>query len=338
MNPIRDALIGGVLPGVIATTALLGAGAAIALKRGPLVPFSPNPAKPDALERVTPRGLVERLAALVATLIVGAGVVGSMRMLETYPADWWPHAVDKRTPALVGIGAVFAAIVAAGPARWWFALPACLLGAGVVSHGVREPLPSTENLPLIVTLDALAIGTAAFLVQLLLDRTANAARRPHGRPLARPLPIVVLALVLLAVPGVLFYSGISVSSRQSGLVQAVLVSSAIVLAIVGNSAGRAALRGVGVLVVLAIGVWLLLARTLGIPELGTTTIALVLLAAAGAGVSAIVVPRLRRWWTPALVTLALVGAPMAGALVVQQQLATAQDDGDAGESPADYGY
>ena len=336
MNPIRDALIGGVLPGTITTTALLGAGLAIALRRGPLVPFSPNPAKPDMLEPLTPRGVLERVATLVATLIVGAGVVLAMRMLETYPNDWWPQAVDKRTPALVGIGVVFAALVAAGPARWWFALPVCLLGAGVISHGVREPLPFTENLWWTVTLDALAVGSAAFLVQLLIDRAANVERPPHGRPLARPLPIVVLALTLLAVPGILFYSGISVSSRQSGVVQAVLVSSAVVLAIVGNSAGRAALRGVGVLVVMAIGVWLLLARTLGIPVLGDWTIAFVLLAAAGAGVGAGVVPRLRRWWTPALVTLALVGAPMGGALAAQ--FAAGDREAEPGSSPADYGY
>ncbi|NRA57822.1 MAG: hypothetical protein HRU13_06855 [Phycisphaerales bacterium] len=336
MNPIRDALIGGVLPGTIATTALLGAGLAIALRRGPLAPFAADPSRPDTLEPVTPRGLIERIVAFVATLFTGLGVVLSMRLLETYPAEWWPQAVDKRTPALVGIGVVFAAIVAAGPARWWFALPTCVLGAGVISHGIREPLPFTENLWWTVTLDALAVGTAAFLVQSLINRIANTERRPHGRPLVRPLPLVVLALAFLAVPGILFFSGISVSSRQSGVVQAVLMSAAIVLVIVGNSAGRAALRGVGVLVVMAIGVWLLLALTLGIPVLGGWTIAFVLLAAAGTGICALLLPRLRRWWTPALVTLVLVGAPMGGALAAQ--FAAGDRGSDAGGSPADYGY
>jgi hypothetical protein len=329
MDPARDALIGGVLPGAIATTALLGAGVLIALHRG--AP-PPPPALPEKPRPMAPRGVLERAVAFVAMLIIGAGLVLSMRWLEAYPADWWPTAVDKRTPALVGLGAVLAAIVAAGPARWCFALPVCVVGAGVISFGIRQPLPATENLPLAVVLDALAIGPAAFLVQKLIDRSANA----HRPLLARPLPIVVLALALLAVPGLLFFSGISVSSRQSGLVQAVLMSAAVVLAIVGNSAGRGALRGVGVLAIMAIGVWMLLARTLGEPILSDWAVFCLLLAAAQAGVAAIVVGRARRTWLAVLLTIALVGAPM-GAALAAQYAAGDRGEGSAG-SPADYGY
>ena len=94
--------------------------------------------------------------------------------------------------------------------------------------------------------------------------------------------------------------------------------------------------GGGVTAVLAIGVWLILARTLGIPLLADWTIAFVMLAAAGAGLSALVIPKLRRWWAPALVTVALVGMPMGGALGAQY--AAGDRDTDEELSPADYGY
>lgn len=329
MIPVREALIGGVLPGVIATLALLFAGVAIALRRRPLPPTPATPEKPQAMR---PYGAAERGIALLATLLVGAGVVLSMRLLEPYDG-WWPIGVNHRTPALVGVGAIAAAFVAAGPARWWFALPLCLVGAAGISYGIREPLPSTDNLPLAITLDALAIGLSAFLVQTLIDRASNAERGL----LVRPLPIVALAMALGPAPVAIFYSGINVSARQSGVVQAVLVSAAIVLAIIGNSGGRVALRGIGVLVVMAIGVWMLLSRTAGGKVLLTPwSIGFLLLAAAGAALAALLLPRLKRWWTPALLTLALVGAPVAAAAFAQHQASTSGDD--TGGSPADYGY
>ena len=328
MNPLRDALIGGVLPGAIATFALLIAGVAMALRRGPLPPAQSLPERPRP---IAPRGMIERLFVLVAMLVVGGGVVLSMRLLEPYPG-WWSNNIPHRTPALVGIGAIAAAIVAAGPARWWFALPVCMIGAGVISYGMRQPLPATSNLPLAIVLDALAIGPAAFLVQKLVDRTANADRSL----LTRPLPIVALALALLPVPGILFFSGISVSSRQFGVVMAVLMSSAVVLAIVGHSAGRGAFRGVGVLGVLTIGVWMLLARAVGIPALSGWAIAFMLVAAIGAGVGSLLVARTRSPWLAAIITLLFVGAPMAGALAAQY--AAGDRSAEPGESAADYGY
>ena len=328
MNPIRDALIGGVLPGAIATITLSLAGLAIALKRGPLPPVPTSPAKPQPTR---PSGIVERAVAFVATLLVGAGVVLSMRLLESYPG-WWPVGINNRTPAMVGFGVAAAALVAAGPGRWWFALPVCVLGGAAVSYGVREPLPATGNLPLTMALDALAVGVAAFLVQLLIDRVANAERGL----LARPLPIVALTLALGPAAVAIFDTGTSVSARQFGVVPAVLMSAAIVLAVFHNSAGRVVLRGVGVLVAMAIGVWMLVGRTIGVPDLTVPALVLVLLSAAGAGVAAILVPRLNRWWLPALLTLALVGAPMGAAAYFQRQAATADDD--SGGSPADYGY
>lgn len=328
MNPIRDALIGGVLPGAIATITLGVAALAIALKRGPLPPVQTAPAKPQPM---SPSGIVERAIAFVATLLVGAGVLLSMRLLESYPG-WWPVGINNRTPAMIGFGVVAAALVATGPGRWWFALPVCILGGAAVSYGVREPLPATENLPLAIALDALAVGVAAFLIQLLIDRVANAERGL----LARPLPIVALTLALGPAAVAIFDTGTSVSARQFGVVPAVLMSAAIVLAISGNSAGRAALRGVGVLVAMAIGVWLLVGRTIGSPDLTTTALVLVLLSAGGAGAAAVLVPRLKRWWAPALLTLALVGAPMGAAAYMQHQAANPADD--PGGSPADYGY
>ncbi len=328
MNPVRDALIAGVLPGAIATLALLAAGLTMALRRGPLPPLEISPGR---ARDIHPRGMADRGLVFAAMLTVGGGVVLSMRLLEAYPG-WWPLNVSQRTPTLVGIAAIAAAVVAAGPARWWFALPVGVLTAGIISHGVRAPLPFTENLPLAVALDALALGPAAVLVQTLIDRAANIERSL----LTRPLPIVALALALLPVPGILFFAGISVSSRQFGIVPAVLMSSAIVLAIVGHSAARGAFRGVGVLVTLAIGTWMLLARTLGEPVLGDWAVGFLLVAACGAGVAAVLLPGLKRWWTPALLTLSLVGAPVAAAAFVQYQTSTAGDD--AGPSPADYGY
>lgn len=328
MIPIREALIGGVLPGAIATLALFFAGLAIALRRGRR-PSTLTPAgKP---EPVCPSGWLERGLVLLATLLAGAGVVLSMRTLEPYPG-WWPLGINNRTPAMVGFGAIAAAIIAAGPRRWWFALPVCLVGAGAISYGVREPLPATGNLPLAIALDALAIGLPAFLIHSLLDRASDGDR---GR-LARPLPIVALTIALGPAALAIFHSGSSVSARQFGVVPAVLVSAAIVLAIFDNPGGRVALRGVGVLVAMAIGVWLLVGRTLGSPNLTTPTVVLLLLAAAGSGVAAFFMPRLKRWWTPALLTLALVGAPVGAAAFVQHQAATAGDD--SGGSPADYGY
>ena len=328
MNPIRDALIGGVLPGAIATLSLLAAGAVVALHRGPLPPKAALPEKPRPM---VPRGLVERVIVLVAMLLVGGGLVLSMRLLEPYPA-WWPLNVPHRTPALVGIATIFAAAIAAGPSRWWFWLPAHIAAAAAVSVGIRGPLYSGNDLFWAVVFDVCALAPATILVQALVNRISNA----DGMLLARPLPLVAVALSLLPLPGILFFSGISVSSRHSGAVVAVLMSSAIVLAIVGQSAGRGVFRGVGVLAVLAIGVWMLLARTLGEPILSDWAIVCLVLAAAQAGIAAIVVARARRAWLAALITLALVGAPMTGALAAQY---AAGDRGDEpGESPADYGY
>ena len=328
MNPLRDALIGGVLPGAIATLGLLLAGAAMALARGPLPPAAALPKKPRP---IAPRGVIERLSVLLAMLAVGGGVVLSMRLLEPY-SGWWPLAVNQRTPALVGIGTIAAALVAAGPARLWFALPIIALAAGVISYGIRQPLPFTENLTLSIALDVLAIAPAALAIQWLVDRAANADRAL----LTRPLPIAALALALFPVPGILFFGGISVSSRQFGVIPAVLFSAAIVLAIVGHSAGRGAFRGVGVLAVLTIAVWMLLARTLGEPVLSDWAAVCLLLAALQGVFAAIVVGGTRRAWLAALLTLTLVGAPMAGALAAQY---AAGDRGTAAEgSPADYGY
>lgn len=328
MNPVRDALLGGVLPGAVATLTLAFAGVGIALRRGPLPPTATHPAKPLPLR---PSGTIERTLAFVATLLVGAGVVLSMRMVEAYPG-WWPLDIPDRTPTLVGFGVIAAAFVAAGPSRWWFALPVCLVASGAISYGVREPLSSTGNLFLAVVLDALAIGVPAFLVQCLVDRTANAERHP----LVRPLPIVALAVALGPAAVAIFDTGTSVSARQFGVVPAVLVSAAIVLAFVGNAAGRVALRGVGVVVAMAIGTWLLVGRTLGAPDLTTPALVCVLLSALLAGVAAVLVVKLERWWAPAVLTLALVGAPMGAAAYIQHQAANAGDD--PGGSPADYGY
>lgn len=328
MNPLRDALIGGVLPGAIATLGLLLAGAAMALARGPLPPAAALPEKPCP---IAPRGAIERLFVLLAMLAVGGGVVLSMRLLEPY-SGWWPLAVNQRTPALVSIGAIAAALVAAGPARLWFAVPIVALAAGVISSGIRQPLPFTENLPLSIALDVLAIAPAALAVQWLVNRAANTDRAL----LARPLPLAALALALFPVPGILFFSGISVSSRQFGVVPAVLFSAAIVLAIVGHSAGRGAFRGVGVLAVLTIAVWMLLARTLGEPILSDWAVFCLMLAAVQSVIAAIIVGRTRRAWLAALLMLALVGAPMAGALA--SQYAAGDRSASTEGSPADYGY
>lgn len=328
MDPARDALIGGVLPGAIATLTLGFAGLAIALRRKSQQPDS------DASDRSSPPcpiGPLERGIALVAMLLVGAGVVLSMRMIKPYEG-WWPVGINDRTPTLVGFGAITAAIVAAGPARWWFALPVCVLGGGAISYGVREALASTGSLPLAIAIDAFAIGVPAFMIQRHIDRSASIERTR----LVRPLPIAALALGLGPAAVAIFNTGTSVSARQFGVVPAVLMSAAIVLVVFHNSAGRVVLRGVGVLVAMVIGVWMLVGRTIGVPDLTVAALVLVLLSAAGAGIAAILVPRLNRWWLPALLTLALVGAPMGAAAYFQRQAATAGDD--SGGSAADYGY
>lgn len=326
MDPrIHAALYGGVVPGVIATLTLVLAGLAIALRRGPLPPRHLEPCR-----TVRPRGLAERLIAMLATLVVGAGAVWSMRLVESYDG-WWPQNVNLRTPALVGLGAIAAAVVAAGPGRWWFSLLICLLGAAAISYGVREPLHFTENLALDMLLDVPAIGLSAFLVQVLIDRICNLDRAM----LVRPLPIVALAAVLGAVPAIIFHFGISVSSQQAGLVQAVLVSGALALALQAFSAGHVVLRGVGVLVTLAIGVWMLLGRTLGSPLLTEWSIAMLLLAALGCGVVALILPRLKSWWAPPLLVLAVVGAPTTAATLAQM---AAFNEKQAEFSEYDYDY
>lgn len=328
MDPARDALIAGVLPGAIATVTLGVAGVAIALRRKPRSSTSESS---DVPQPSHPIGLLERGIVLVATLIIGAGVVFSMRTLEPYEG-LWPGGINDRTPTLVGFGVIAAAIVATGPGRWWFALPVCVLGGGAISYGIREALASTESLPLAIAIDAFAIGVPAFMIQRLVDRSASIERSR----LVRPLPIAALALGLGPAAVAIFNTGTSVSARQFGVVPAVLMSAAIVLAVFDNSAGRVVLRGVGVLVAMAIGVWMLVGRTIGVPDLTVPALVLVLLSAAGAGVAAMLVPRLDRWWLPALLTLALVGAPMGAAAFAQRQAATA--DEDSGGSPADYGY
>ncbi|MFI4916175.1 MAG: hypothetical protein ACIAS6_06685 [Phycisphaerales bacterium JB060] len=326
MDPrIHAAIFGGVVPGVIATLTLVLAGLAIALRRGPL-----PPRYLELRRTVRPHGLTERLVALLATLIVGSGVVWSMRLVESYDG-WWPQNVNLRTPALVGLGAIAAALVVAGPARWWFSLPICLLGAAGISYGVREPLHFTENLVLDMLLDTPAIGLSAFLVQVLIDRICNLDRAM----LVRPLPLVALAVVLGAVPAIIFHFGISVSSQQSGLVQAVLVSGALALALLAYSAGHVVLRGVGVLVTLAIGAWMLLGRTLGSPLLTEWSIAMLLLAALGCGIVALILPRLRSWWAPSLLVLVVVGAPLVTATLIQRG---AFNETKSEYSDYDYGY
>lgn len=326
MDPrINAALYGGVVPGAVTTLVLLLAGLLVALKRGPL----PPPVAPPFKQRpMTPQGVVERAIVLAATLLVGAGAVLSMRLVESYEG-WWPENVNLRTPALVGIGAVVAAIVAAGPARWWFALPVCLLGGVAISYGIREPLWFTENLLLDITLDAPAIGVAAFLVQALLNRLANLDLGVF----ARPVPVIVFAGLLVTIPAIIFNFGVSVSSQQAGMVQAVLVSGAIALGLYAHSAGHAVIRGLGVLIAMAIGVWMLLGRTVGSPLLTEWSVALLLIAALGCGVCAVIVPRLKSWWTPALLVLVIVGAPLVTATLVQRAAFTEKE-----AALEDYGY
>ncbi|MEQ9095150.1 MAG: hypothetical protein RIE32_02685 [Phycisphaerales bacterium] len=326
MDPrINAAVFGGVVPGVIATLTLMFAGVAVALRRGPLPPRNLEPGRV-----VRPRGVLERLITAMATLVVGGGVVWSMRLVETYDG-WWPLNVNVRTPALVGMGAIAAALVAVGPGRWWFSLPVCLLGAASISYGIREPLHFTENLPLDMLLDVPAIGVSAFLVQVLIDRACNLDRSM----LVRPLPIVALAAVLGAVPAIIFHFGISVSSQQAAVVQSVLVSGALVLGLLAYSAGHVVLRGVGVLATMAIGVWMLLGRTLGSPLLAEWAIAMLLLAAVGCGIAALVLPRLKRWWTPPLLVFVLVGSPLLTATLVQR---AAFNENKSAYSDEDYGY
>jgi|GEM_PF-3655952 len=328
MIPVRDALIAGVLPGAIATAALSSAALAIVLRRK---------ARPSAGDPATtslplcPSGLTERGIAFVATLLVGAGIVLSMRLLEPY-SGWWPVGINDRTPALVGFGAIAAAIVAAGPARWWFALPVCVVAGGAISFGVREALGGAGSLPLDITLDALAIGLPAFSLGFLVDRASVVDR---GR-LARPLPVVALVFALGPAAVAIFDTGTSVSARQFGVVPAVLMSAAIVLAVFHNSSGRVVLRGVGVLVAMAIGVWLLVGRTIGSPGLTVLALVLVLLSAVGAGVAAVLATKFKRWWMPALVTLVIIGVPMGAAAYAQHLAANPGDD--SGGSPADFGY
>ncbi|MEQ8315936.1 MAG: hypothetical protein RIE77_08675 [Phycisphaerales bacterium] len=326
MDPrINAALYGGVVPGVIATLVLLLAGLLVALKRGPLPPPTAPPFKRWPM---TPRGAVERGIVLVATLLVGAGAVLSMRLVESYDG-WWPENVNLRTPALVAIGAIVAALVAAGPARWWFALPLCLLGGVAISYGIREPLWFTENLALDIALDAPAIGVSAFLVQVLLNRLANLDRGV----VTRPVPVVVFAALLVTIPAIIFHFGVSVSSQQAGMVQAVLVSGAIALGLYAHSAGHVVVRGLGVLAAMAISVWMLLGRTVGSPLLTEWSVALLLIAALGCGVAALVVPRLKSWWTPALLVIVVVGAPLVAATLVQHAAFTKKES-----ASEDYGY
>lgn len=299
MNPLRDALI--------------------ALVHGPLKPAEYQPG---------PGSWVERALIAAATLVVGAGVVLSMRWLEPYPG-WWPLNVVHRVPVLVLMGVVVSAVVAAGPGRWWFALPICVLGAGAISHGVRGPL-SGEAWPwLAVSVDAIMIGVPAFLVQYLVNRVADGDRSLR----VRPLPLLALALALMPIPALIFVSGQSVNARQFGAVVAVLAASAIALAVLGNSAGRLVLRGVGVLVVLAVGVWILIVATLANHLLTPTPAILLVAAGVGAGLAGLLLPRLSRWWMPAVLALALVGGPVAAAAAVQY-LGIERDDAGA----ADYGY
>lgn len=321
MDPLRDALIAGVLPGAIATGAFLIAGVAIAFVHGPLAPAEHNP---------KPRSWAERVLIGLATLAIGGGVVLSMRLLEPY-AGWWPLNIPGRVPALVGIGVVVSAIVAIGPGRWWFALPLCVLGAGVVSHGVRGPLSGEASPWLAVALDALMIGVPAFCVQSFVNRVAVR----EGSLRVRPLPLLALALASMPVPVLIFVSGHSVNARQFGAVLAVLTASAIALALLGNSGGRLVLRGVGVLVVMAIGVWILSVATLAKHPLTLPAAALLLAGGLGAGLVGLMLPKLRRWWAPVVLTLALVGAPIAAATLVQYM--GIERDG-SGASPADYGY
>lgn len=319
MNPLRDALIAGVLPGAIATLAFIIAGVAIALAHGPLKPAERQPG---------PGSWVERALIAVALLVVGGGVVLSMRWLEPYPG-WWPLNVVHRVPALVLLGVVVSAVVAAGPRRWWFALPICVLGAGAISLGVRGPLSGDGSPVPAVALDAFMIGVPAFFVQYLVDRVADGDRSLR----ARPLPLLALALALMPVPALIFVSGQSVNARQFGAVVAVLTASAIALALLGNSAGRLVLRGVGVLVVMAVGVWILIVATLANHLLSLPAAWLLVASGVGAGLAGLLLPRLSRWWMPAVLTLALVGGPVAAAAAVQY-LGIERDDVGA----ADYGY
>lgn len=321
MDPLRDALIAGVLPGAIATGALIIAGVAIAFVHGPLAPAEHNP---------RPKSWTERVLIGLTTLAIGGGVVLSMRLLEPY-AGWWPLNIPARVPALVGIGVVVSAIVAIGPGRWWFALPLCVLGAGVVSHGVRGPLSGEASPWLAVSIDALMIGVPAFCVQSFVNRVVVR----EGSLRVRPLPLLALALAILPIPALIFVSGQSVNARQFGTVVAVLTASAIAMALLGNSAGRMVVRGVGVLAVMAIGVWILIVATLAENLLSPMSAILLVSAGVGAGLVGLLLPRLRRWWAPAVLTLMLVGAPIAASTLVQYMGIERED---SGASPADYGY
>lgn len=326
MDPrVNAAIYGGFVPGVITTLVLVVAGVLVSLKRGPLPPPAVKPFKQPPM---LPRGVFERSVIFVATLLVGAGAVLSMRLVESYEG-WWPENVNLRTPALVGIGAVVAAIVAAGPARWWFALPLCLLGGVAISYGIREPLWFTENLLLDIALDAPAIGVSAFLVQTLLNRLANLERGV----ITRPIPVVVFAALLVTIPAIIFHFGVSVSSQQAGVVQAVLVSGAIALGLNAHSAGFVVIRGLGILVAMAIGLWMLLGRTVGSPLLTEWSVALLLVAALGCGTCALIAPRLKSWWIPALLVVVLIGAPLVTATLVQRAAFTEKE-----AAFEDYGY
>jgi hypothetical protein len=308
---VRAAMMGGVVAGALATAALLLGGVFVAVRQGP-----PPYARSGTLRA---HGWGSRAGLFFATLAVGLAMVLAMRLVGSYEG-WWPQNTNTRTPALVAIAALAAGVVAAGPARWWFDLLVCLAGGAAISAGLRAPLPATDNLALAVALDALALGPAAFLLQALVDRIGGLDR---GR-LARPLPLLALAAAFMPLGAIIFHFGIGVSAQQSGIVQAVLTAGALALVVLATSGGRLVLRGLGVLVALAMGVWLVLGRTLGWPLLTELAIACLLLAGLGAGLAALALPRLRSWWTPALVVLALVGAPVAAAALVQHRAFTAE--------------
>ncbi|GIW74601.1 MAG: hypothetical protein KatS3mg103_1123 [Phycisphaerales bacterium] len=339
MNPIRDALIAGVLPGTIAGLSLLAGG--VVMGRWSTARRSPIRC-PAAAERST----AGRLCAQAATgpgdgasgprrspprLLVGAGMVASMRLLERYDG-WWPTGVSYRLPTLVGIAALASAFVAAWPMRGWSAAGLGLLAGGAIAWGIRAPLLRDGSPWPTIALDAAGMALAAWAFQSLVDRAWAPWRPAPGRALV----LGALAVAVLPIVGVIFASGISVSARQAAMLTAVLAAGAVAAGVLDRSAGRGVLGGLGVLVALTASAWLLLARALGVPMLSDGAIAWLVLAVFVAGACALLANRIRRAWVLALLVLLGVGGPLALAWNAQQ--AQGNHDRQGSPSPADYGY
>ncbi|MEO1007802.1 MAG: hypothetical protein AAFX79_04505 [Planctomycetota bacterium] len=321
MNPfVRDALIAGVLPGTIAVVALTVCGALLALRRGPLEPEGVG-------EPLAPRSVLERVVLLASGLALAAAVVLSMRTLEPYDG-WWPINVANRIPAVLGLAGVFAALIAAGPSRWWFVLVVSVLGAGLLNWGLLGPLPAFESSGMLwgwVAANAAITGLAVLLAECGLRH----ATQRHGRLM----PLLVLPIALVAVPGVLFFSSLNVPPRQYAAFIAIATSALLVCVVLKRSAGRMIIRGLGAFVVLATAALFVHARTLGAAS--PWPVALAALAAIGLFASCLLATRIKRWWLLGIVTFALTALPLHAAVGLQRLITLPEDDGG---TAADYGY